>query len=262
MINSKLFINLEDHIDLSEFDDLKPEICRGIATAKSIAIDGLHEVPEGSIRPHAQGIDINPIWDVVKMWNSLPDDDPYKIAGKDLNYNQLTDFLKSAFGAYDFYRVYPIIEEVNVLGQCSTHFPRLVKWVQSFIDKGIFTKLWSLNLISVDAGGIPWEHIDPNTSDEPKDFVREFIHVKTDTDRPFYIIDPNTNERVFMNTRVAYWNESIWHGGLPVQKPTYTLRINGTFTDDFKLCAAGAGKQDGAAYIEVPTDVIKDVVTT
>jgi hypothetical protein len=62
----------------------------------------------------------------------------------------------------------------------------------------------------------------------------EFIHVKTDTDRPFYILNPETGERTFMNTRVAYWNESDWHGGIPIQRPTYTLRINGRFSKEFK----------------------------
>lgn len=234
MLHNHLFLDLEKHVDLTEFDSLHPEICRGIATAKPFSIDGIQQVPEGTIHPDAQGIKVNPLYDVVKMWKSLPQDDPLKIAGEGLEYNQLTDYLKNAFGAYDFYRLYPVIEEVNVLGEVSTHFPGLVKWIQSFVTSGIFESLWASNLISVDAGGIPWEHLDPNYEDEDPDFIREFIHIKTDTDRPFYIIDPKTNEKIFMNTRVAYWNESDWHGGFPIQRPTYTLRINGTFTNEFR----------------------------
>ena len=232
-MSKQLFIDLEKHIDLTEWDNLKPEICRGIATAKNLAWDGIH-FTYGKIRPHAQGIIVNPLWEVVKMWKELPDEDPFKIAGKDLNHNQLTDYLKNAFGAYDFYKVYPVIEEVNILGECSKHFPGLVKGIQNLTTLRIIAKLWQVNIISVDAGGIPWEHVDSNTPDEPKDYIREFIHIKTDCDRPFYIIHPETQEKVFMNTRAAFWNESVWHGGLPIQRPTYTLRINGTFTDDFR----------------------------
>ena len=232
-MSSQLFIDLEKHIDLTEWDNLKPEICRGIATAKNLAWDGIH-FTYGVIRPWAQGIHINPLWHVVKSWKELPEDDAFKIAGKDLNHNQLTDYLKYSFGAYDFYRVYPVIEEINVLGECSKHFPGLVKWIQSLVDSGIFETLWQVNIITVDAGGIPWEHSDSNTPDEPDDRIREFIHINTDCDRPFYIIDPDTGERVFMNTRVAWWDEAVWHGGLPIQRPTYTLRINGTFTDEFR----------------------------
>ena len=34
MSNSQLFIDLENHMDLTEWDNLKPEICRGIALLK------------------------------------------------------------------------------------------------------------------------------------------------------------------------------------------------------------------------------------
>jgi hypothetical protein len=236
-MNNRLFIDLEKHIDLTEWDNLKPEICRGIATAKDLAWDGIHSTL-GEIRPHAQGIMVNPLWEVVKRWKELPEDDPLKIAGLGLNHNQLTDYLKNAFGAYDFYRVYPVIEEGNILGECSTHFPGLVKWIHTLIEYNVFVNIYQVNLITVDSGGIPWEHADFNSMDAPNpeaaDLVKEFIHIKTDCDRPFYIIDPETGERVFMNTRAAWWNENIWHGGLPIQRPTYTLRINGNFTEEFR----------------------------
>jgi hypothetical protein len=234
MIHGQSFIDLEKYIDLTEFDSLRAEICRGIATARSVSLDGLHEIPEGTIHPHAQGIIVKPLYEVVAMYNALPNDDPLKIAGQGLDHNQLTDYLKNAFGAYDFYRLFPILEEHNVVGEVSKHFPGLLKWIQSFVTSGILDSLYSSNLISVDAGGIPWEHYDPRQPDETPGYMPEFIHIKTDTDRPFYILDPDTQERTFMNTRVAYWNESDWHGGLPIQRPTYTLRINGRFSKEFK----------------------------
>lgn len=239
MIYDRIYIDLEKHVDLTEFDELRPEICRGIATASHLCINGIQKIPEGTIHPHAQGIKVNPLYEVVSMWNALPEDDPMKIAGKDLTYNQLTDYLKNAFGAYCFYRLFPVIEANNVVGDVSKHFPGLLKWIQSFVSNGILKSLYGSNLISVDAGGIPWEHYDPKEEGETPDekgrpFVPEFIHIKTDTDRPFYILNPETGEQTFMNTRVAYWNERDWHGGLPIQRPTYTLRINGRFSDEFK----------------------------
>ena len=232
MTNNQLFIDLEKHIDLTEWDNLKPEICRGIATAKDLAWDGIH-FTYGEICPGAQGITVTPLWHMVKSWKDLPEDDAFKIAGKDLNHNQLTDYLKYSVGAYDFYRIYPVIGEYNVLGECSTHFPGLIKWIHSLVDSGVFQSLYQVNIITVDSGGIPWEHRDP-PSESPSSTLSEFVHIKTDCDRPFYIVDPATGDRVFMNTRAAWWNETVWHGGLPIQRPTYTLRINGTFTDKFR----------------------------
>ena len=234
MIYGQSFIDLEKYIDLTEFDSLRLEICRGIATARDLAFDGLQYVPEGTMHPHAQGYEVNPLFEVTPKWDALPEDDPVKIAGKDLTYNQRTDFLKNAYGAYDYYRLFQIFTEDGMNVEVAKHFPGLTKWIQSFVTSGILKNLHSSNLISVDAGGIPWEHYDPAEGYETPGFLPEFIHIKTDCDRPFYILNPDTGERTFMNTRVAYWNERDWHGGLPVWRPTYTLRINGYFTEEFK----------------------------
>lgn len=235
MIGDRLFINLENHIDLTEFDSLRTEICRGMATAEHLSRKGLHTINDGTIHPHAQGINVNPLYDVYSYWNSLPDNDPLKIGGKDLDYNQLTTYLKFALGGYDLYSLYLVLDDCfNEIKftEINNHFPNLTKWIVSFIDKGIFTRISSATIMSLEAGGVPWEHCDPEPMWAGK--VAEFIHIKTDLDRPFYMVDPKTQERVYMNTRVAWWDETDWHGGEPISRPTYTLRINGRFTDEFK----------------------------
>ena len=49
MIHGQHFIDLEKHIDLTEFDSLHLEICRGIAVTRDLAMDGLQYVPEGTM---------------------------------------------------------------------------------------------------------------------------------------------------------------------------------------------------------------------
>jgi hypothetical protein len=235
MLGNHLFINLENHIDLTEFDKLRPEICRGVATASHFARNGLHTINDGTIHPDAQGLKVNPLYDVYATWNALPEDDPLKIAGKDLDYNQLTTYLKYAFGAYDLYSLYVVLDDCFnnvVLTEINDHFPELTKWILNFLENGTFSKISSATIMMLEAGGLPWEHCDPEPAMAGK--IAEFIHIKTDLDRPFYIIDPKTNERVYMNTRVAWWDETDWHGGEPISRPTFTLRINGRFTEEFK----------------------------
>lgn len=238
MINGCLYIDLAKYIDLKEFDSLHSEICRGIATAKHLSIDGLQKINPGSIQPNAQGNTVNPLYEVYSRWESLPNTDPLKIAGQGLDYNQLTTYLKFAFGGYDLYSFYKILDsdfQLTGIGDIENHFPNLIKWILSFEQQGIFRTLHSASLMVLEAGGIPWEHCDPETSQEDEEnFIPEFIHFKTDLDRPFYMVDPNTNKRVYINTRVAWWNERDWHGGESIHRPTYTLRINGRFSDEFK----------------------------
>jgi hypothetical protein len=236
MINDRLFIDLKNHVDLQEFDLLHPEICRGIATATHLAVNGLQQINDGSINPTGQGYKVKPLYEVYSLWDTLPDTDPLKAAGKDLNYNQLTAYLKFALGGYDLYSLYKILDadfQDNGIGEINEHFPNLVNWILNFETSGIFESLHSATLMTLEAGGLPWEHCDPEPAVVGE--IAEFIHIKTDSDRSFYMIDPITKTRVYLNhTRVAWWDETDWHGGEPINRPTYTLRINGKFSNDFK----------------------------
>lgn len=236
MINGHLYIDLEKHVDLRDFDSLHPEICKGIATASHLAVNGLQTINPGTINPNGQGQKVKPLYEVYEIWNSLPEDDPLKIAGKDLNYNELTAYLKFALGGYDLYSLYKILDvdfQDNGIGEINDYFPNLVTWILNFKNSGIFKSLHSATLMVLEAGGIPWEHCDPEPDMVGE--IAEFIHIKTDLDRSFYMIDPVTKIRVYLNhTRVAWWDETDWHGGEPINRPTYTLRINGMFADDFK----------------------------
>jgi hypothetical protein len=236
MINGLLYIDLAKHIDLQEFDSLHPEICRGIATASHLAFNGLHTINPGTIDPTGQGYTVKPLYEVYALWASLPDSDPLKKAGTDLNYNQLTAYLKFAMGGYDLYSLYKILDvdfQNNGIGEINIHFPNLVNWILKFKTAGIFESLHSATLMALESNGIPWEHCDPEPDMVGE--IAEFIHIKTDLDRSFYIIDPVTKSRVYINhTRVAWWDETDWHGGEPIDRPTYTLRINGKFSAEFK----------------------------
>lgn len=238
MINGRLYIDLAKHVDIQHFDLLRPEICRGIATAKHLAFSGLHTINPGSVNPSGQGHAVKPVYEIYADWNKLPDTDPLKIAGQGLNYNQLTDYLKFAFGGYDLYTNYKILDEdygTKGVGEIGNYFPNLVNWIVTFKTSGIFKTLHSATLMVLEAGGIPWEHCDPEIPDGSEEgWVAEFIHMKTDLDRPFYMLDIETKTRTYINTRVAWWDERDWHGGEPINRPTYTLRINGRFSDEFK----------------------------
>jgi len=235
MIGNHLYVNLENYINLEKFDFLHPEICRGIATANHLAVNGLQTINPGTINSFGQGLQVNPLHHVYSQWQSLPDTDLLKQAGKNLNYNQLTAYLKFAFGGYDLYSLYKILDvdfQDTGVGEIKDHFPNLINWIFQFKNDGVFESLHSSTLMVLEAGGIPWEHCDPEPAMENE--IAEFIHIRTDLDRPFYMIDPSTNNRVYMNTRVAWWDETDWHGGEPINRPSYTLRINGKFTREFR----------------------------
>jgi hypothetical protein len=223
MLNELPYINLEKYIDLTSFDRLLPEIYKGMTLATDLRIIGSHEIYPGSINPKAQGLEFTPLYESYKTWNTLPHDDPLKLAGNDLDYNQLTTYLKYAFGGYDLYSRFVLFENCDQeikLEKCSDYFRGLIEWI--------------LNLKSLDAGGIPFEHCDPIKTPEEASQIPQFIHIKTDLDRPFYVKNSLTKEKYYMDTRVAWWDERDWHGGDPINRVTFTVRIDGCFSNEFK----------------------------
>jgi len=66
----------------------------------------------------------------------------------------------------------------------------------------------------------------------------EFIHIRPNTKKAFYIWDPEHKNKIYLNTRAAWWNDNDWHGGEKIMEQSYSLRIDGKFTEDFrkKLC--------------------------
>jgi hypothetical protein len=231
-VNNSPYIDLQNHIDLKSYDQLIPEICRGFATAQHLTINGSQIINEGSINPGK----FKPLYEAYKELLSLPDSNPLKQAAQGLNYNQLTTYLKYAFGGYDLYTRHVLFEnctEEIILGEVANYFPNVIQWIKDL--KGpVFQTIEGATFFLLEAGGVPFEHHDPATNEEDRKHVPEFIHIKTDLDRPFYLKDYTTGEKSYINTRVAWWNERDWHGGEPIARPTYTFRIDGVFTAEFR----------------------------
>lgn len=62
----------------------------------------------------------------------------------------------------------------------------------------------------------------------------EFLWINPGKTKRFYIYDNETDEKVYVDTEVAYFNERDYHGGDAVNTMTWSLRIDGKFTEEFK----------------------------
>jgi hypothetical protein len=197
-----------------------------------------------------------PIYEAVDDFLALPDDNPYKIEGlkyyKDFkNFetrNKFTRYLKLLTGAYDPYRYYFLWEDGSwddrsaprKLTDEAKFFPNVVKWVEQTITDGIFKNIGRVIFFCCDVDGVAFEHRDLDfkngvlSNDEYNPYVSEFIHIRPNTERPFYIWDPATKSKTYLNTRAAWWNDQDWHGGDRIMKESYALRIDGQFTEEFK----------------------------
>jgi hypothetical protein len=252
-INNQPYIDLEPYLNMHEFDQLQPEIYRGFAEAREFAKEGTWMSPgftfnDMSYQPHWK-----PIYKALEEFLSLPDNDPVKLGGIDLykdfkNYkqrNKFTRYLKIAMGAYDPYTYYFLWEEGSwdnrsaprKLTEEAEYFPNVVRWVESTIENGIFEHIGRVIFFHCEADGIPFEHRDldaKNGIDVVKPHRNEFIHIRPNTKKAFYVWDPETKNKTYLNTRAAWWNDVDWHGGERIMEQSYSLRIDGKFTNEFR----------------------------
>ena len=254
-INGHPYIDIEPYIDMEGFHKLQPEIFSGFARARQFAKEGTWMEPGFTFDDMSYKVNWTPIYQAMDNFQKLPDDDPIKIEGMKLwpddfkDYKQrnlFTRYLKMAMGAYDPYIYYFLWEEGSwddrtaprKLTEEAAYFPNVVKWVEQLILDGIFEHIGRVIFFHCEAGGIPFEHRDldaKNGVDIVRPHRNEFIHIRPDTRNQFYLWDSETKMKHTINTRAAFWNDQDWHGGNRVMTQNYGLRVDGKFTEEFRV---------------------------
>ena len=110
----------------------------------------------------------------------------------------------------------------------------------------VFEDIGRVIFFHCEADGIPFEHRDldaKNGVDIVKPHRNEFIHIRPNTKKAMYLWDPETKDKTYLNTRAAWWNDTDWHGGERIMEQSYSLRIDGKFTEAFR-------KQLGIDHLE------------
>ena len=252
-INNQPYIDMENYINMERFTELQPEIIRGFAEARQYAKEGTWMKPGFTFENMSYKHNWKPIYEAMEEFMQLPDDDPIKLGGIDLfrdfqDYqvrNKFTRYLKMAMGAYDPYIYYFLWEEGSwddrtaerKLTEEAKHFPGVVKWVEDMITDRIFEHIGRVIFFHCEHDGIPFEHRDldaKNGINNPGPHRNEFIHVRPNTKKAFYLWDPESKNKTYLNTRAAWWNDQDWHGGEQIMEQSYGLRIDGKFTEQFR----------------------------
>ena len=251
-INNVPYYDMEQYLDMAEFERLQPEIIRGFAEAREFAKEGTWMEPGFTFENMSYQVSWKPIYQAMQEFITLPDDDPIKQQGIELykdfkNYsqrNKFTRFLKMAMGAYDPYIYYFLWEEGSwddrtaprKLTEEAQHFPNVVKWIEQ-LQGTVFEHIGRVIFFHCEHDGIPFEHrdLDAKTGlNVEYPHRNEFIHIRPNTKKAFYLWDPEVKNKTYLNTRAAWWNDQDWHGGERIMEQSYSLRIDGKFTEAFR----------------------------
>jgi hypothetical protein len=252
-INNQPYIDMEPYLNMDKFEELQPEIIRGFSEARMYAKEGTWMKPGFTFEQMSYVHNWKPIYQAMEEFMQLPDNDPIKLGGIDLfrdfnDYqvrNKFTRYLKMAMGAYDPYIYYFLWEEGSwddrtserKLTEEAKYFPETVKWVEQLITDNVFEHIGRVIFFHCEHDGIPFEHRDldaKNGINNPGPHRNEFIHIRPNTKKAFYLWDPELKNKTYLNTRAAWWNDQDWHGGERIMEQSYGLRIDGKFTEEFR----------------------------
>jgi len=200
-VYNRTHFELDEFVDLKSFDAIQVSIWKGIATAKSLANHGY--LVSTSLFDKSDLSYEKPFISLIEAYREylkLDDSDPIKVAGVEITKlygnNELATFLKYAYKAHD-------------LGSHYLLWDHFSNWRH--------------------------EHRDPVLDpDLDKDASPEFIHIRPNLKRPFYVYNPETKQKHYINSRVCWWNDKDLHGGDATIEPSYAVRLDGVFTDEFR----------------------------
>ena len=243
-VNGQPYLDLSPLVNTEDFEKLHPYICRSFAKAKHLSSQSSLDVPDGFFHLDVyKDANFKPLWKGYREYCKLSDTDPIKLYSKDLSENELATYLKYVTGGYDLYQFYVLCDfqpgwRTTPFNQTykaiAEFFPEVVTFINSLVQQKIFYSIGRASFFVQEAGGISFEHKDPAVDPENPEIMSEFIYFRPNLNRPFYVRNSSTFEKTYINTTVAYWNDQDYHGGDTVLEPSYSFRVDGVFTKEFK----------------------------
>lgn len=252
-INSLPYIDLDNHIDMHGFSALHYEMCKGIVMAD-------HKKEGNMVKPAAveqYKFEFKPLFKALEEYHALPDNHEIKKIGLEIgeykNRDKFMLFLKLAMGAYDPYQfIFLKTEdggwetrfEEKAWTADIKYFPNVKTWIEQQLQDKVFKTIGRIIIFKAEHDCLMPMHRD--LLEGESDYYphrHEFIHLRPNLDKPFYIQDPEKNTAVPVKSRACFFNDLDWHAGGRVNKQTYSMRIDGVFSDCFR-------KQIDIAHIE------------
>ena len=87
-------------------------------------------------------------------------------------------------------------------------------------------------LIMYDWNGRP---VTPHRDHDSEDLCHEFIWFRTNFDKPFYMLNPDTDEKLYVRSHAA-WFDTVnqYHGADASSGLAFSIRVDGVFSDEFR----------------------------
>jgi hypothetical protein len=228
------FIDCQEHIDTATLKELNLEICSGIA---------LSDIKAGVYGPGV--VNADQYGNFLELKNKLSTSGEY--GWNRMTHNQQNLFSKLYLNLYNpsttVYLRGPQKEldsKVAYRKKCYkefyewddniNHFPKLKIWLDNLIGS-VFEQYGRIIFFIHEHDCKLLLH-----RDAPKQFPHrtEFLWLNPMMIKDFYVYDDITHEKHSVKTPAAFFNDLDMHGGEVSSSMTWSLRIDGVFTEEFR----------------------------
>jgi hypothetical protein len=235
-IGNKPFVDCQEHIDMQALKDMNLEICLGIAKS---------DIKAGVYGPGVQ--ESERYGNFMLMKSKLARENDEEIGWNKMNHNQQNIFAKMYFHLYNpSTTVYlrepkktfdPIVayrrkayDEPFEWTNNVKHFPTLKPWLDNLIGT-VFKEYGRIIFFLHEHDCKLPLHRDGLIQYDHKN---EFLWLNPTGIKKFYVYDEATQERHDVNSPAIFFNDLDMHGGDTNECMTWSLRIDGMFTDEFR----------------------------
>jgi len=236
-IGGKPFIDCEAHIDIKSLEDLNLEICTGIAVS---------DIKAGVYGPGVANAERYGNFMKMKA-QMLTNDSEIGQHWKKMTHNQQNIFAKLYFHLYNPSTVCYLREPAKGQDPIGAYmkkgnsesydwtrninnFPGLKTWLDSLIGT-VFEQYGRILFFIHDHDCSLLLHRDGMKSMPHRS---EFLWINPMGLKKFYVYDEDTETRHDVHAKAAFFNDLDMHGGDVNSQMTWTLRIDGVFTQQFR----------------------------
>jgi hypothetical protein len=239
-VNNKIFQNFDHLLDINALLKLKPFLSAYIARNSEYC----RPTKFGRMSFYGEETKLTGVHDAVEYYKAHVEslDDDLKPIIQELIANDLL----GSFVIYEDDVTHTSLSfntRYNTHGLYNKHKPECVarvpvdyqmQFFYNWLDaQHIFKEYGRVLFFISHPGSKQIAHTDP--SDPEKNNPDEFIWINLNPKRKkFYVLNPITQEKTYVNGYVNWFNTDNFHGGDAVEYSCYALRIDGTFSDEFK----------------------------
>ncbi len=257
------FVDLEPHLDLSGLDEVHEEICLALTQIPVDYTGGSHR-SMGIVPPSLRAQSWADYGEVIAAMSerefatlrSLADD-PAAFGDKDQEFGEERDvalsrrqmlWLERRFGVYFPWKVYVELipnrhwgDRADPAGKAWNRIARsFFPKTMAFVKRLPFASIGRCNVMGLDTNDFGTVHRDADPAEEP---AGPFITLCPAKNKRLFLWDEERGEKTEVVSRAYWFNDGDYHGVEPDPWFRYSLRVDGTFRDDFLEKVQGLGSR-------------------